>query len=159
MKNSLAAGLLALGLAGIYYYSATDIPRSLLSDAVGADGLPKAYALTLALLGLISVAQWFTARASASSADGEAEAAPLWQHLRVLGLLLLGILYLVLVGNLGYTLTIFLFIAAVGAYSGARLDAKLLLSGAIGALLFWLVFVQAFGLPLPTGSLWRWLSG
>ncbi len=53
MKNGLAAGLLALALAGIYYYAAIDIPRSFLSDNVGADGLPKAYALALTLLGLI----------------------------------------------------------------------------------------------------------
>lgn len=158
MKNGLAAGLLALALAGIYYYAATDIPRSFLSDNVGADGLPKVYAIALALLGLVSVAQWFTTRASASAAEPDAEAVPVWQHLRALGLLLLGVLYLVLVATLGYTLTIFLFIAAVAAYSEAKLDTKLLLISAVGAVVFWLVFVQAFGLPLPTGTLWRWLS-
>lgn len=159
MQKNLAVGLLALALAGIYYYGVMDIPRSLLSDNVGADGLPKVYATALALLGLISVAQWFAARASAAPADADAQAAPLREHARVLGLLLLGVLYLVLVGNLGYTLTIFLFIAAVAAYSGARLDLKLLLLSAGGGAAFWLVFVKAFGLPLPTGSLWRWLAG
>jgi hypothetical protein len=158
MKNSLAAGLLALALAGIYYYATADIPRSLLSDNVGADGLPKVYALALALLGVVSVAQWFAAHAGASPADA-GNATPLLQHVRVLGLLLLGAVYLLLIGSLGYTLTIFLFIAAVALYSGAKPDLKLLLTCAIGGVVFWLVFVKAFGLPLPTGSLWRWLIG
>lgn len=159
MKNSLAVGLLALALAGIYYYAALDIPRSLLSDNVGADGLPQVYAVALALLGAISLAQGFTARARASLADAEAGATSPWQHARALGLLLLGVVYLVLVGNLGYTLTICLFIAAVAAYSGARLDAKLLVTSVLGGIVFWLVFVKAFGLPLPAGSLWHWLHG
>lgn len=159
MKHSLAVGLLALAVAGIYYYATLDIPRSLLSDGVGADGLPKVYAAALALLGVISLARRFVARASASSSDVDAEAAPVLQHVRVLGLLLLGVVYLVLVASLGYPLTIFLFIAAVALYCGARLDVKLLLMSAGGGLVFWLVFVKAFGLPLPTGSVWRWLTG
>lgn len=157
MKNSLAAGLLALALAGIYYYAAIDIPRSLLSDNVGADGLPLAYAAALALLGVISLTQWFATRASPAATD--AGGVSPWQHARVLGLLLLGVVYLVFVASLGYTLTICLFIAAVAAYSGARLDVKLLITSVAGGIVFWLVFVKAFGLPLPTGNFWHWLHG
>ncbi len=159
MKNSLAVGLLAWATAGIYYYATTDIPRSLLSDNVGADGLPKVYAVALALLGVVSLAHWFRARASASPLDVDSDAAPLLQHVRVLGLLLLGVVYLVLVAGLGYPLTIFLFIATVALYCGAKLDVKLLLISAGGGVVFWLVFVKAFGLPLPTGGLWHWLAG
>lgn len=159
MKNSLAVGLLALAVAGIYYYATLDIPRSLLSDNVGADGLPKAYAAALALLGVVSLAQWFAARASASASALDPDAAPVLQHVRALGLLLLGVVYLVLVAGLGYALSIFLFIAAVALYCGAKRDVKLLLTSAGGGLVFWLVFVKAFDLPLPTGSVWRWVTG
>lgn len=155
MKHGLAVGLMALAIAGVYYYLTTDIPRSLLSDEVGADGLPKLYAVALGLLGLLSIARWWTARARAP--DTGAPAAPVAHHARAIGLLVLGAAYLVLIGGLGYLVTIALLIAAVALYSGAAFDVKLLLTSAGGGIVFWLVFVKLFGMPLPAGAIWPWL--
>ncbi len=159
MKNGLRVGMLALALAGVYYYYAADIPRSLLSDEVGADGLPRIYAIALGLLGLLSIGQWFVTRARATEAGAETETTALLQHARAVGLLVLGATYLLLIGSLGYFLTIALLIAAVARYSGAAFDLRLLWISAGGAIVFWLVFVQLFGMPLPTGALWHWISG
>lgn len=155
MRSDLAAGLVALAVAAVYYYFAIDIPRSLLSDEVGADGLPKMYAITLALLGIWLVAQSLVLRA-ATAAPGDAGPG-MGQHLRALGLLGLGVAYLLLVGGLGYFATICLLIAAVAVYCGAAFDVKLLATGAVGGIVFWLVFVKMFGILLPSGTLWQWL--
>lgn len=156
MKNDLAVGLLALGFAGLYYYLASDIPRSLLSDEVGAQGLPNLYALTLGLLGLLLIGKSLAAWAQAPEPGGDTGAGP-WQHARALSLLILGAGYLLLIGSLGYPLTIFLLIAAVALYCGAAFDVKLLLVSAAGAVVFWLVFVLLFDMPLPVGTAWQWL--
>lgn len=156
MKTDLAVGLLALAFAGAYYYLTSDIPRSLLSDNVGADGLPKLYAWTLGLLGILLVWKSVAVWARAPEPAGDAGASAL-QHIRALGLLVLGAAYLLLIGNLGYLLTIFLLLAAVALYCGAALDVKLASVSAAGAIVFWSVFVQLFDMPLPSGALWQWL--
>jgi hypothetical protein len=158
MKNDLAVGLLALAFAGIYYYFASDIHRSLLSDEVGAAGLPKVYAVAVALLGGFLLWQSFGARAAAPETGGDS-GVRVRQHVRAAGLLLLGVAYLVLISSLGYLLTIFLLIAAVALYCGAALNFRLLLISAAGGVVFWLVFARMFDMPLPTGTLWQWLAG
>lgn len=157
MNNDRAVGLLALAIAAIYYYFASDIPRSLLSDEVGAVGLPKLYAVALSLLGIFLVWSSFAVPAGPAP-EGEPGANPL-QHVRAVGLLLLGAAYLLLISSLGYLLTISLLIAAVALYCGAAFGARVLLISAAGGMVFWLVFVKMFSMPLPAGALWRWLAG
>lgn len=156
MKSDLWVGLIALVFAGIYYYLASAIPRSLLSDAVGADGLPKVYALALGLLAILLMVR---SRTAPAGPDADADVKDLGQHLRALGLLALGVGYLLLINVAGYLFTIFLLIAAVALYCGAKLDLKLLSVSAGGGAGFWLIFVKMFNIPLPPGTLWQWLTG
>lgn len=160
MKNDTAVALLALAFAGVYYYFATEIPNSLLSDTVGADGLPKVYAVALGLLSLLLMA-----RSLVSPADSGARAAPdsgvakFLPHLRASGILVLGAGYLLLVSSFGYLLTIFLLLTAVAVYCGLKINLRAILINAIGGVSFWAVFVHLFGMPLPPGTLWQWLTG
>ncbi len=155
MRNDLAVGVLALAVAAVYYYFTSDIPRSLLSDEVGAEGLPKLYAVVLGLLGVLLIGKSFAARAAATNEEGGTSG--LWPHARAAGLLVLGAGYLLLIGSLGYLLTIFLLIGAVALYSGAALNVKLISISAAGAVVFWLVFAWLFEMHLPAGTLWQWL--
>src|SRR5262245_60607146 len=50
MNKDTIAGLLLLALAGVYYRATLGIADSSLSDAVGADGLPKLLALLLVVV-------------------------------------------------------------------------------------------------------------
>lgn len=156
MKNNIVVGLLALAVAGVYYYLTDDIPQSLLADHVGADGLPKVYAWVLGLLAVLLMLKSWTARTvPVEPAAPEAGAAGIGDHLRVLGLLGLGVAYLLSISILGYALTIFLLLVAVTVYCGAKLSLRLLLISAAGSAVFWLMFVKMFQTSLPSGTLWQ----
>ncbi|HLQ25656.1 MAG TPA: tripartite tricarboxylate transporter TctB family protein [Acidiferrobacterales bacterium] len=161
MKNDLIVGLLALAFAGIYYYLANDIPRSLLADGVGADGLPKLYAVALGLLSALLILRSLASQAVPTEpvAPEDSGAISPWRQFRPLGLAGLGAGYLLLISSLGYLVTIFLLIIAVAVYSGGKMDFKLIFISAGGGILLWLVFVKMFSIPLPSGTLWQWLTG
>lgn len=147
-------GLLALTLAGVYYYFAGGISHSMLSDQVGADGLPKLYAVALGLLGAFLMARSLLFR-TASAENIVFSPRDILPHLRALGLLGLGVGYLLLISNLGYLLTIFLLLITVTVYCGAQFNFRLFFTSAVGSAIFWLVFVKMFSMPLPTGALWQ----
>lgn len=151
----MVVGVLALVFAGIYYYLANDIHRSLLSDQVGADGLPKLYAIILGVLAVFLIVKSLAFRAVAAKAEPEPETVTALGHLRAVGLLGLGVAYLLLISKLGYLLTIFLLLVAVTAYCGAKLNLRLLLINAAGSVVFWLVFAKMFSVSLPSGTLWQ----
>ncbi len=158
MRNDLAVGLLALLLAGVYYYFANEIPRSLLVDQVGADGLPKLYAVALASLSVLLIAQSLLSRAAAAD-DARFTLKDLPPHLRALGLLALGAGYLLLISSLGYLFTVFLLLFAAALYAGTPFNFKLVFVSAGGGLLLWVMFVKLFNIPLPSGTLWRGFAG
>lgn len=156
MKKNLVVGVLALVFAGIYYYLSNDIHRSLLSDQVGADGLPKLYAMILGVLGIALTVKSLAFRtASAAKAEPASETVTPLGHLRAMGLLGLGVAYLLLISKLGYLVTIFLLLIAVTVYCGAKLNLRLLLINAAGSVVFWLVFAKMFSVSLPSGTLWQ----
>jgi hypothetical protein len=158
LKGDAVVGLAALVVAGVYAFFASGIPRSYLADPVGAAGLPEGYAIALALLGVLLVAQSLASpaprRVTVESGHDRVAAS---QHFRAIGLLLPGIAYLVLISSLGYLVAIFVLIIAVALYAGARPDLKLLSVSVAGAIAMWVIFDQLFNIPLPVGSLWQGL--
>ncbi|MEP7207901.1 MAG: tripartite tricarboxylate transporter TctB family protein [Casimicrobiaceae bacterium] len=160
LDRDLAVGAGGLALAGVYYYFSRDIQRSLLADAVGPQGLPTLYALALGILAIALIAQsLLRAGAPRRVDDGSAAAPTPAAHARAIGLLVPGVAYLVLIGPLGYLVTIFLLIIGVAAYVGGRVDTRLVVIAAIGAGLLWAIFAHLFQLGLPTGALWQqWLG-
>ncbi len=149
MYKDLGCGIAGLALAAAVYLIADDLPRSLLADPTGADGLPKLLAYVLGGLSFLLIVG--TLRRAPAVAAAEKEGID--KHLRSAGMLALGILYLVLLPWFGYVLTIFLFILAVAVYAGTRLDWKPVAVSAIGAGALWFSFVKLFSIPMPTGTL------
>lgn len=147
MLKDLGCGVAGLALAAAVYFLADDLPRSLLADPTGADGLPKLLAYVLGALSLALIVGALRRRASTTE-SGEG----LEKHLRSAGMLLLGILYLAAVPTLGYALTIFLFILAVAIYAGVKPDWRPVAVSAVGAGLLWFTFVKLFAIPMPTGT-------
>jgi putative tricarboxylic transport membrane protein len=150
VDRDVIVGVLAIAIAAVYWHFARAIAASLLSDAVGPQGLPKGYAIVLALLGMMLAVQG--ALRPSAAADGTAPAGR--DELRSIGLLLFGIGYLVLIGPLGYVVTMTLLIVGVALYVGARPGTSLLAIAIGGALFLWATFAKLFELDLPTGSLW-----
>lgn len=149
MTKDLGCGVAGLALAAAYYFLADELPRSLLSDPTGADGLPKVLAVILGVLSLLLVIG--ALRRRSATAEGEDEG--LSKHLRSAGMLGLGVAYLLLVGWLGYLPTIFAFILAVALYAGTRPGWRPVAISAVGAVALWFTFVKLFGIPMPAGTL------
>ena len=150
MIKDLGCGVAGLALAAAVYFLADELPRSLLSDPTGADGLPKLLAYLLAALSLVLVVSALRSRpARVTEAEGEG----LDKHLRSAGMLGLGVLYLVAVPKLGYLLTVFLFILVVALYAGTKFSWRPIAISAVGAGALWFTFVKLFAIPMPAGTL------
>jgi putative tricarboxylic transport membrane protein len=143
-KDRLCA-VFALAIAGFYDLQSRDIQESLLSDAVGADGVPRLLAAVLAGLGILLLVRPVRRDASDDAGMG------LRHHLRALGLLAMSALYIALLPTLGYAVSIFLLIAAVAIYGGTPPSLRLFAISAAGGAFLWLSFVKLFGIPMPAG--------
>jgi len=171
-RGDLALGLAAVVLAAAWLRLAEGIPESLLSDTVGAAGLPRAVGWALALVGALlcgrsvlrsapaqgEAAQAETARRETAHGDtgrgetgqkGAAARAGWRAHLRALGLLAILCGYVVLAPWLGYAAATAALLAAGAAYAGAARGPMLAIVPVLGAIVFWLLFVHAFGIPMP----------
>jgi putative tricarboxylic transport membrane protein len=146
----LALGVLTLAIAVTYYVMAAAIPESGLADAVGPQGLPKAYALALGGLSLVLVARGLAARRHTGPPPHAAGERPraLW---RAAGMLLIGVGYIALAPYAGYILTIAALLVATTYYQGGRVDRHVAAVGVSGALLLWVLFVVLLGIPQPSG--------
>ena len=150
VRGDFALGVAAMLLAGAWLAGANAIHESLLSDAVGAAGLPRAVGWCLVAVGLLLCLR--SLRRS-GTAPAMAAGAALRPHLRALGLLALLFSYVLLAPWLGYALATGLLVAAGAAYAGAPRSRWLVLVPLAAAVVFWLLFVWAFGIPMP-GSPW-----
>jgi putative tricarboxylic transport membrane protein len=153
MDKEAAFGSATLALSVAYYWMATSIPPSQLSDAIGAQGLPKAYAILLALLSLVLIggsrARGADARRSKTDTHaGGPERPALW---RVAGMLAIGIVYVLVAPWLGYVLSIGGLIFATTYYQGGAANRQVAIVAAGGAIFFWLLFVVVMRIPQPPG--------
>jgi putative tricarboxylic transport membrane protein len=146
VTRDLVFGAVCLALAAGYYAMAVAIPESALSDTVGAQGLPKTYAIVLAMLSSILIV-----RSIAGAGAEQSRATHRSPLLRVVGMLVIGILYLVAVPWLGYILALTGLIAATTYYQGGGLNARVAVVALSGALFFWVLFVAVLGIPHPPG--------
>ena len=147
-----ASAMLALALP--YYLMADAIPTSLLSDAVGPGGLPKIYAMLLAGLSLILMAQSvLRQRRAASRAAWAAGAVQIEraQLYRAGGMLAIGCFYVLVVPYLGYVPTIAVLIAATTYYQGGAVTRQVGVIAVCGAVFFWVLFVYVLRIPQPAG--------
>lgn len=147
MARELIGGAAALALAIAYWVMAAGLPVSLLSDEVGADGVPKALAWSLGILGALQIARALFARHTAEGDDDYR------RHLRALGLLLIAVAYMAVTPYLGYLLGTMALIYAAAAYAGQRQSWRLAAVSAGGGLVLWASFAKLLGISMPAGFL------
>jgi hypothetical protein len=150
LAREAVLGILAIAVAGGYYREAARIQKSMLADAVGADGVPRLLAVALGIVGVLLVV-----RGVVRGAAGAAPGPGLSTHLRAAGLLAILAGFVIATPVAGYPLAIAGLIAAVALYAGARPGGALAAIAVAGAAVFWLVFGVILGVPLPAGVL-RW---
>ena len=158
--RDLAAGAVMLGVAGFYGWTASEIPRSSLDDAVGAAGAPLALSAVLAAIALVLIARSavriLAARAESARPDApDADpSGPIWpRHLRALGMLALGTGYVLLLPVAGYAASIICLLLSVAIYSGARPGVRTAVFAVTTGGLAYAIFVAALRIPLPAGML------
>ncbi len=145
--------------AVVYWFEANKIPISPLDGLVGADGLPKSLAYVLAGLSLLLIVRGINdtkIRLRSDLADpDETGSISDWikPHLRAAGMLAIGVVYLLLLPWLGYTIAIAALLLAVSIYNGAKFNLHTILVAVIGAAFCQLLFVQFLGIALPNGEL------
>jgi putative tricarboxylic transport membrane protein len=149
--------LLAVGtavFAASYIGAARGIEDSLLSDAVGAGGVPQGVGIAMAIAAVALFCKTFIGAPPATGGDGPADMSAGLVLLRTTGLVLILVGYGLLLPRLGYPLTISLLVLASGWLAGAALRGPLLLCGVAAGPLLWLMFDRALQVRMPVGSLW-----
>ena len=161
--RDIASGAVLLALAGGYHLATRQIPRSSLSDEVGADGLPRLLTAALVLLGAAIALRGLMQRAPApargadaadTTANATADEAPHSALPRALGFLALGVGYMLLAPLVGYVLAVALLIVAVALYEGLAPSWRLAAVACAAGVLYWLVFVALLGVEQPVSRFW-----
>jgi putative tricarboxylic transport membrane protein len=163
--------MIALFISAGYYALAARIPASRLADGVGPEGLPKAYALMLGTLALIVIGRSLAARRTAppSPAQTVADSAGLSaaarrvsaarrggrrsESWRVVGMLAIGVGYIIVVPWLGYVVSLAGLIFATTYYQGGTVSRQVAIVAVSGAVFCWMLFVLLMRIPQPPG-LW-----
>ena len=141
-------GLALVALAGAYYAEARAISDSLLTDEVGAAGLPTLLAAVLAVSG---------AALAVRSQGASAIRVTLALAPQALGLVALMVAYLFLLPITGYPLLVAALVASVALLAGARPTLGLGLIAILAGAFFWLTFHWLFGITMPAGLLAYWI--
>jgi putative tricarboxylic transport membrane protein len=157
-KKDILVGVALIILAVIYWLGADALPKSILGGGIGADALPKLLGIALGILSLALVLQ--TIFAGRAGSDGAVKDQPFdyRTHLRALGLLCIGIGYVVLVETIGYIPAIAYLLGAVALYVGGASRRMVVAFAVIGALFFWTLFVGILDIRQPKGfwpELWK----
>ena len=152
--RDLVFGLVVAGIAGAYSFQATRIPTNLLSDGVGAGGLPFLLGLLVASLGLVLAGRSAIVLARAKS-TGSSEDDGLFSraHLKGFLLFLVGVGYLLLVPVVGYLVGVFLLIATTAILAGLNPSLRNALTAAAIAMVLALIFVTLMHTAQPEGLL------
>ena len=149
MRRDSVCAALGLALAAAYYAAADALPRSLLADGVGADGVPKLLAVVLAVLSVVIGARSFFTPSLTLPLPGGGKGGG-W-HLRALGVAALGAAFVGLAPVLGYSLALALLLLAAALYYGAAPRLQVVLYAGGTAAILWLIFARALGVAMPAG--------
>jgi hypothetical protein len=152
MPRDAVVGAVILAFAGLYWLAAGTIRHSSLDDSIGAAGLPNTLAALLACLALLLILRGLVLKPRlAGEPAGEAARETPRAHLRALGMLTLGVAYLVVIPTLGYALSVLLLVGAVALYNHQRPSLRLAVVTILIAVGFYLLFVRLLNIPLPPG--------
>jgi hypothetical protein len=154
-NRDLLFGIATFVVAVVYYVLAAAIPQSDLADPVGPQGLPRVYALVLAALSLTLIARslWRPGGNPKSSNPESRVPNPGSGIPRVIGMLLIGVAYIIVLPWLGYLLSVAALITATIYFQGGVINGRSILVALSGAVCLWLLFIWLLRIQYPAG-LW-----
>jgi hypothetical protein len=157
MTRDLVSGGILLVFSVVYYLAAAAIPASLLADSVGPGGMPKSYGIAMGILSILLIAQALYARRRAAIAGQPMRRDPnktkeeIRSVLRAAGILAIGVVYVIVLPYLGYIVSLALLIAATAWYQERARMRWLWVSAVVGAVIFYVIFVQILQIAEPAG--------
>ncbi len=160
---NLSASIFGILISSAYIWQARAIEDSLLSDEVGAGGVPAGVGLvmlaaSIALLFKALLAHAEASRQATAPAEGEAADSAGRPHRMAFGLLAILAAYVLLLPWAGYIVSMGLLAAGVALFAGARMAPVLAAFAlAIGPLL-WFLFEYLLQVRMPAGA-WSALIG
>lgn len=134
--------------------AARGIEDSLLSDAVGAGGVPQGVGLAMGAAAVALFVKSFRGPAPAGSDDREAAEPWLPVLLRTGGLVAILLLYGLLLPRAGYVVAISALMLASGWLAGAAFGRTLWLCAGLGGPLLWALFDRLLQVRMPVGTWW-----
>lgn len=162
VSKDLVAGVVMLIASIGYYVMATGIPLSLLDTTVNSSVVPKGLGIGGAGFSLMLIVQTLFRQWRSKTVTAAAPGPGMWlQHRRALGILIIVVAYALLLNVLGYFVGMALMMGATAYYQArfygsVRSLSVMLGLPLIGALVFWAIFDQLLGIPMPVG-VWRHL--
>ena len=158
--HDFAFGIAITALAGSYSYGATKIPTSMLSDSVGAGGLPFELGVFVAGLGvLLAVKSAIIVFAARRPLDDVDDSIAPGAHLKGLALLVIGVAYVLLAPIIGYLFALLALIGSTALLAGARLGWRFFLICLSMAATLTLIFVTVMGTLQPEGWFHSYFPG
>jgi cell division protein FtsW (lipid II flippase) len=149
----VVTGVFALAISIGYVLQARAIENTLLSDEVGAGGVPTAVGVLLGLIGVILLAK-SALKSRPQDAQAAGEDAPRWRaHAMAIALLLVLAAYAWLLPRLGYVISIVGMVAAVAWLAGSRQWRAIAAMAVVSGPLLWLVFDRVLHVRMPSGIL------
>ena len=146
----IGVSVVALG----YIYSASRIPTSLLSDAVGPGGFPIALGMVIALLGLLlALRAAFAIFSARHPSRAGADASPPTIQPKSFVLLLIGLGYILVAPMIGYFASLLLLIATTAWLGGAKPGWRLAAVSFCIAAVLTIAFVTIMNTTQPEGLL------
>ena len=157
LVRDLVCAALGWALAAACWIGASRLQKSLLSDAFGADGLPRGLAVVLASVStLIAIRALLAHRVSRVSMASDQTTA--LEHARALGILAIGAAYVILTPWIGYLPGAALVLIVTTLYYGAPPRPSLFVVSLAGATLLWVLFARVLSVSMPTPA-WMRLFG
>lgn len=154
MRRDWIAGIILEAVAIVYFIYADKIPRSQLSDGIGAAAFPKILAIILAILSAILILTGVFKKAPVSHEEAKVIAKKdKHAFFRAGGTVLIGIVYLIIISFVGYPIAVAVLITSMLLYTGEKLSWKVGITAVIGGGAFWVLFGIIFDIPVPLG-LW-----
>jgi putative tricarboxylic transport membrane protein len=151
LRRDAVTGALALAVSVVYVVQARGIENSLLSDEVGAGGVPAAVGV---LLGVVGAVLLFKSLLRGRPSTGIATEDPPtdWHvHRMAAGLLLVLATYVWLLPRLGYVISIVAMVAAVAWLAGSRRWRTIAAMAVVTGPVLWLVFDRVLQVRMPAG--------
>lgn len=150
--------VLTAALAATYVVGARGLEDSLLSDAVGAGGVPKAVGVTMLVTALALFGKSFFGEkrgvAAATRTEAQAPGDRRRFVVRTAGLVLILCGYVALLPLAGYPVSISLLVLSAGWLAGAALRVPLLLCAAAAGPVMWALFGLLLQVRMPFGTWW-----